>query len=189
MTAEPPLSTVKPHEYLVPAVHALLFAAGEPVSAGVIGVALGDLDPALITAALLALQTQLEQDAALVLDKVAGGWQLRTHPRYAKAVLRLRGGRAKRLSQAALEVLSVVAYQQPATRADVEQVRGVASGGVLKSLIDKGLVRTTGRRDLPGRPLEYGTTPLFLELFSLSDLLALPTLRERESLVEDHEGP
>lgn len=178
-----------PHMALVPAVEALLLAAGEPVGMSELCAALGDEDFKLVKRALeeLARQTSA-RNAGIQVVEVGGGWQMRTHPRFASEVIALRGGRPQRLSRAALEVLAIVAYQQPVTRSDVEEVRGVASGAVLRLLGERGLVRVTGRRDIPGRPLEYGTTRGFLELFSLPDLASLPTLAEREAM-EDDRGP
>jgi segregation and condensation protein B len=91
------------------------------------------------------------------------------------------------MSSAALETLAVIAYRQPATRQEVDEIRGVASGGVIKTLLDKGYLKVAGRRDEPGRPLEYGTTALFLEMFELDNLSGLPTLAEREELAEAQE--
>lgn len=174
---------------LVPAVEALLFAAGEPVTAGALATALQVDDPVLVGEACRALARQLRaRGAGVVVDEVAGGFQMRTHPRHAAPVLALRGGRPQKLSRPALEVLAVIAYQQPATRQDVEEVRGVASGAVIKSLLERGWIQVTGRAEIPGRPLQYGTTPAFLELFGLSDLRALPTLAERAALDEDADG-
>lgn len=174
---------------LIPAVEALLFAAGEPVTAGAMAEALQVDDPLLVAEAARRLAEQLQRrSAGLVVHEVAGGFQLRTHARFADPVLALRGGRPQKLSRPALEVLSVIAYQQPATRQDVEAVRGVSSGAVIKGLIERGLVKVTGRSDIPGRPLEYGTTPHFLEVFGLPDLRALPTLAEREAM-EDEDAP
>ena len=114
---------------------------------------------------------------------VAGkGWRLRTEADLAFMVRRLWPERAVRLSKAALEALSVVAYRQPCTRLDVEDVRGVDCGGILRSLLDRKLVRIVGKKEEPGRPLLYGTTPDFLETFSLPSLAALPTLRDLESM-------
>jgi segregation and condensation protein B len=167
----------------IPAVEALLLASGEPVSVGELCAALGDPPQAHVVGALERLRAHLRsRNAGVEVVEVAGGWQLRTHPRFATEVRALVGGRPARLSQAALEVLSIVAYQQPVTRMEVEDIRGVASGAVLRHLGERGLVRTTGRREVPGRPLEYGTTRRFLELFGLADLKALPTLAEREAL-------
>lgn len=112
------------------------------------------------------------------LVEMAGGWRLRTATDLAAMVRRLWPDKRVRLSKAALEALSVVAYRQPCTRLDVEDVRGVDCGGVLRSLLERRLVRVVGRKDEPGRPLLYGTTPTFLELFSLPDLRSMPTLRD-----------
>lgn len=168
---------------LLPALEALLFAAGTPVSARALAEALEDVSPSEVRAGLERLQRRLATSGrALELVQVAGGWQLRTDPRWSGPVLRLLGGTPQRLSPAALETLSVVAYRQPVTRAEVEALRGVGCGPVLRTLMERGLVRVAGRRHEPGRPLEYATTDRFLEVFGLLDLDALPTLREREEL-------
>ncbi len=167
---------------LVAAVEALLFAAGDPTTTAQLAAAL-DADPAQVKLALHALATLRERPTSgVTLEEVAGGWQLRTAARFGGAVLRLRGTKPSRLSRASVEVLALVAYRQPVTRHELEQLRGVDSGGVVKSLLDRGLIRVAGRRDEPGKPLEYRTTPAFLELFALSDLGDLPTLRERSDL-------
>ena len=178
-----------PHTPLIPAVEALLFATGEPVRATAIAAALEQEDVHLVEAALSDLKARTDaRGAGIELVQVAKGWQLRTRPAYARQVLALLGGKPTKLSRAALEVLAVVAYQQPATRMDVEQVRGVSSGSIMKTLIEKGLLRVSGRRSVPGKPLEYSTTPGVLELFGLVDLGSLPTLAERAALEEDR-GP
>lgn len=165
---------------------ALLFAAGEPVSERALAEAAGEVSRDDVRRALRALSRRIEAgDRGLELVQVAGGWQLRTDPRFSEQVASLLGGTPPRLSQAALETLSIVAYRQPVTRAGVEALRGVASGGVLRTLIDRGLVRVVGRRDEPGRPMEYGTTRGFLETFGLPDLASLPTLRDLEDLEDD----
>lgn len=136
---------------------------------------------ASVTAALKRLAaTYVGTGVELV--EVSKGWRLRTDRALAPMVRRLWPDRVIRLSKAALEAVSVVAYRQPVTRSEIELIRGVDCGGVLRSLLDRGLVRIIGRKDEPGRPLLYGTTPLFLETFSLPDLRALPTLRDLESL-------
>lgn len=171
---------------LVPAVEALLFSAGEPVRLTELTEALGLESAVLARGALVLLQRALQhRERGLDLVETAGGWQLRTDARFASEVAKLRGARPQPLSQAALEALSVIAYEQPATRADVERVRGVSSGGVIRSLLDKGLLRVAGRREEPGRPLLYRTTPAFLELFALKSLEDMPTLSERERLEDD----
>jgi segregation and condensation protein B len=179
----PPVEPMDPDE-LAAALEALLFAAAEPVTVTELAEALGEVAPADVRAALHALASATVGRGVRVVH-VAAGWQMRTDPRFADAVLRLRGGRPQRMSKAALEALAVVAYRQPATRAEVDEVRGVASGGVLKTLLEKGYLKVVGRRDEPGRPLEYGTTSLFLEMFELAGLDALPTLAEREALARE----
>lgn len=161
-----------------PIVESLLFAAGAPVSlrrlAEVIGVAQADIKPALAL---------LEEDYAtpgrgIFLAEVAGGYQLRTVADYVEYVKTLIREKPNRLSRAALETLAIIAYRQPITKAEIEAVRGVDVDGVLNSLLTKKLIRVMGRKDVPGRPWVYGTTPQFLELFGLSDLSSLPPLPE-----------
>ena len=102
---------------------------------------------------------------------------------------RLQPSRPLRLSQAALETLAIVAYRQPVTRAEVEYVRGVDAGAVLRSLLERKLVRIAGHREVPGRPLLYGTSRRFLEVFGLTKLDDLPTLRDLEELTDSEGGP
>lgn len=113
-----------------------------------------------------------------VLEEVAGGFQFRTRAEHIDWVRRLNKSRPFRFSRAALETLAIVAYRQPITRAEIEYLRGVDSGGVVKTLLDRHLLRILGKKDVAGRPMIYGTTREFLELFGLRDLTALPTLKE-----------
>lgn len=124
------------------------------------------------------------------LHEIGGGYQLRTGADLGPYLARLDMPRAVKLSQAAMETLAIVAYRQPATRGDVEQVRGVDCGPVMRTMLDRGLVRVLGKKDVPGRPLLYGTTKKFLEVFGLSSLTDLPTLRQIEELTAepDEEG-
>lgn len=116
------------------------------------------------------------------LAAIAGGYQFRTHAELAPQLRRLNRDRAARFSRAAMETLSIIAYRQPVTRAEVEYLRGVDSGGVMKTLLDKNLLRILGKKDVPGRPLMYGTSRHFLELFGLQSLNDLPTLKEFSAL-------
>jgi len=118
------------------------------------------------------------------LVEVAGGWQFRTHPDFQPYVVRHVKTKATKFSTSALETLAIVAYRQPVTRTEVEYLRGVDCGAVLKSLLDKKLVRILGKKDIPGRPLIYGTSKEFLEIFGLKDLKGLPTLKEIQALDE-----
>ncbi len=113
---------------------------------------------------------------------VAGGYQFRTDPQLGPALRKLSKEKSIRFSPAALETLAIIAYRQPITRAEIEYLRGVDSGGVVKSLLERNLLRILGKKDVPGRPLLYGTSRQFLEFFSLKDLGDLPTLKEFASL-------
>lgn len=122
------------------------------------------------------------RDGGIQLAEVAGGWQFRTRPDFQQYVVRHVKTKASKFSQSSLETLAIVAYRQPITRAEVEHLRGVDCGGVLKSLLEKRLVRILGKKDIPGRPLIYGTSREFLEVFGLKDLKSLPTLKEIQAL-------
>jgi len=173
-------------EELVYAMEALLFASGRPVSSAKLADLL-DVGRSDVVQAARVL-SQRRAGTGVLVERVGGGWQLRTAPRFASLVRALRGAAPRPLSKAALEALAAVAYEQPCTRGDVEALRGVDSGGVLKSLLERGLVRVAGRAPVPGRPLVYRTTAAFLELFSLPDLKSLPTLEERKALARSEEG-
>ena len=123
-----------------------------------------------------------ERGGGVQLVEVAGGWQFRTRPDYHQYVTRHIKAKAGKFSQSALETLAIVAYRQPITRAEVEHLRGVDCGGVLKSLLEKRLVKILGKKDIPGRPLIYGSSKEFLEIFGLKDLKSLPTLKEIQAL-------
>ena len=152
-------------------IESLLFAAGAPVGMSRLVEALDGPERREVAAALKALTESYERDGrGLRLVQVAGGYQLRTPHEHAPWVRRLLRERPPRLS--------IVAYRQPCTRAEIEAVRGVEADAVLSTLLDRRLVRIVGRKDAPGRPLLYGTTREFLEVFGLPDLSALPTLRE-----------
>jgi segregation and condensation protein B len=176
-----PHGTPTVSEETVSALEALLFACGEPLTVPAAAETL-QLANDEVRAGLRVIE-QRRRAGGVVLERVAGGWQLRTAPRFALIVHRLLGTKPQKLSRPALEVLAIVAYHQPVSRSEIERVRGVDSGGVLKSLIDRGLLRSAGRSDEPGRPLLYRSTAAFLELFSLPDLSSLPTLAERAALV------
>lgn len=123
-----------------------------------------------------------ERGGGVQLVEVAGGWQFRTHPDFQHYISRHVKTKTSKFSQSALETLAIVAYRQPITRVEVEHLRGVDCGGVLKSLLEKRLVKILGKKDIPGRPLIYGTSKEFLEVFGLKDLKSLPTLKEIQAL-------
>ena len=135
-----------------------------------------------IESQLYEMQMRYTPESGIELVNVAGGWRFRTSPHFSNIVRRLWPERKIRLSNAALEALSVIAYRQPCTRLEVESVRGVDCGGVVRSLLERGMIRIVGKKDEPGRPLLYGTTSLFLETFSMDDLSALPTLRQMDAM-------
>ena len=136
----------------------------------------------------LELLNELEAEYSgkgIELSEVAGGWMFRSNPQYSRYVRKLLEQRPVRLSRAQLETLAIVAYRQPITRPEIDDIRGVDCGPVLKGLLERDLVRILGKKDEPGRPLLYGTTVNFLELFSLQSLRQLPTLREFSELTDD----
>ncbi len=122
----------------------------------------------------------------LVLHEVAGGWQLRTSPDNAAFARRFLRVKPQRLTRAALETLAIAAYRQPVTRPEIEEIRGVDCGAVVKALLERKLIKILGKKEEPGRPILYGTTREFLEFFALKDLASLPTLREFHELSEEH---
>jgi segregation and condensation protein B len=121
----------------------------------------------------------------VVLDEIAGGWLFRTHVQYAPFVRELTSERPVRLTRAQVETLAIVAYRQPMTRPEIDEIRGVDSGATLKLMLERDLVRILGKKDEPGRPLVYGTTAHFLEFFGLKSLKDLPTLREFTELSDE----
>ncbi len=179
---------------LLKVIEALLFSAKKPLSVreilATIKAAGGDDDlvpndlaktkEAEVAAALEQLKVQcIEQDRSFQLLEKAEGWQFMTDPQYAMWVQQLfPAPKPARLSSPALETLAIIAYRQPITRADVEVVRGVTIDGVLQTLMERGLVKIGGRADIPGRPLLYDTTQLFLENFGLRSLDELPNVEE-----------
>lgn len=166
-------------EALCRIVEAVLFAAAEPLALSRLEALFAPeaLEPGRVARALERLREALS-NRGIELQEVAGGFQLRTRAELGPWVARMHAPRPVRLSRAALETLAVVAYRQPITRAEIEEVRGVDCGGVMKSLLERGLARVVGKKDVPGRPLLYGTAKKFLETFGLASLSQLPTLRD-----------
>lgn len=166
-------------------IEALLFAAETPLKVEKVSEILG-LERGLIAALLRELVQESEGSArGFLLCAVAEGYQYRTRSEYADWVRRLGHHRPFRFSRAALETLAIIAYRQPVTRAEIEYLRGVESGPVIKTLMEKRLVKILGKKEIAGRPMIYGTTPDFLEFFGLRDLSGLPTLRDFSELAPD----
>ena len=154
----------------------LLFASPEPISPARLSDLLERPAPVRVQRVLERLAAELESGPLpLRLQRVAGTWRITTDPAHAETVLRLsREKRPERISGAALETLAIVAYRQSVTKAEIEAIRGVQAGPVLRALVDRRLIRITGRADVPGSPLLYGTTKDFLERFGLDRLEDLP---------------
>ncbi len=133
----------------------------------------------------LAMEYQQNPDRGFVLVNVAHGFQFRSRPEWAPYLKAMNQVAPTRLSQASLETLAIVAYRQPIIRAEIDEIRGVDCGGVLKTLLDRDLVRVVGKREEPGKPLLYGTTENFLEIFNLRGLQDLPTLKDLKQIEEE----
>ena len=162
----------------------LLFVSPEPLSTARLVAVLGDVPKAEIQRALGSFGRELEQDGRGVrLAEIAGGYRLVTKQEYAPWIKRLdKVKSAAKLSRSALESLAIIAYKQPLVRSEIENIRGVETSGVLRTLLERKLVRIVGRKEVPGRPIMYGTTKFFLEHFGLNDLSQLPPLREFKEL-------
>ncbi|HVR03693.1 MAG TPA: SMC-Scp complex subunit ScpB, partial [Polyangia bacterium] len=161
----------------------LLYAADRPLTVSELKRLVNERDGKKVTTALEALRER-HAETGIQLASLAGGWQFRTHPDNGAWVAKLVAARPQRLSRAMLEALAIVAYRQPITRPEIDEIRGVDCGPVLKTLLDRGFVRILGKKEDVGRPMLYGTTPDFLRTFSLRDLSELPTLREFHELSE-----
>lgn len=164
-------------------IESLLFVTETPLTVDQLKGILDDVDAAAIKTAVEELITEYgRRDGGFVLRQVAGGYQFRTQGRFNEWIKRLVKPSVPRLSKAALETLAIIAYNQPIIRSDIEHIRGVDSGGVIRMLMERKLIRVLGRKDIPGRPLIYATTKHFLEVFELKDLKDLPTPKEIEEL-------
>lgn len=170
-------------------IESLLFVADAPLSIDRLKSILVEADGKQIQAALQALSDEYEaRGGGFFLSEVGGGYQIRTRAAYNEWIKRLIRPNPMRLSQPAMETLAIIAYKQPIIRADIEHLRGVDCGGVLRMLMEKRLVRVLGRKEIPGRPLIYATTRQFLEMFDLKDLKALPTASEIETFAKTSES-
>ncbi|MBU2549650.1 MAG: SMC-Scp complex subunit ScpB [Proteobacteria bacterium] len=170
-------------------IEGLLFVAEDPLTVDRILAVMEGVPRERLEKVLDELEVEYEEmGRAFSLHHVAGGYQFRTRPDLSSYILKMKKKSPTRLSRAALETLAVIAYRQPILRVQIEKIRGVDAGGILKTLLEKGLIRVVGRKDLPGKPMIYGTTKKFLETFDLPNLDALPSLEEIESLGPDDEG-
>jgi len=164
-------------------IESLLFVADEPLTLDRIKDVIELDDRKLIRDTLHELQADYESRTnAFVLREVAGGYQFRSRSEYVPWIKKLIQPKPARLSKAALETLAIIAYKQPVIRSDIEQLRGVDCGGVLRMLMERNLIRVLGRKEIPGRPIIYATTKQFLEVFDLKNLKDLPSPKEIEAL-------
>jgi segregation and condensation protein B len=166
-------------ERLKAVLESLLFASGEPVSLARLAAVLDPVTKEAIRKVLADLKAGFHREArGVMLEEVAGGYQLRTPKEHALYVRKLLAARPPRLSRPMMETLAIIAYRQPITRPEIEQLRGVDSGAVLETLTERRLVKIAGRKEAPGRPMMYATTTEFLQTFGLKDLDSLPDLSE-----------
>jgi segregation and condensation protein B len=171
-------------ERAVQVLEALFFAAEKPLDVPMLEETT-QFAKELIFASIAELSKRYASGAGVVLFDLGERWQLRTDPQVGAYVRRMLQVKPMRLTRAALETLAIVAYRQPITRPEIEDLRGVDCGAVTKALLERKLIRILGKKDEPGRPLLYGTSKEFLELFNLRDLTQLPTLREFQELSEE----
>ena len=170
-------------------VEALLFASEKPLTSKDIQAVLTDTKAPDIASALRVLKYEYEaMGRSFSLQEVAGGYQFRTRSEFGAYVLKMMQSSPTRLSRATMETLAIVAYKQPIMRQEIERIRGVDVGGILRTLLEKDLIKIMGRENLPGRPLVYGTTKKFLEVFDLKNIDSLPKLKELKALgVEEND--
>ena len=169
---------------------AILFVSPEPMPVARLMSVLGTVSRAEVVQALGLLTHDLDQDGrGIQLVQIAGGYRLVTKREYGPWLKRMdKAKAAQKLSRSALESLAIIAYKQPLVRAEIEEIRGVETSGVLRTLCERKLVRIVGRKDVPGRPIMYGTTKFFLEHFGLQDLSQLPPLREFKELGDSEQA-
>jgi len=175
---------------LRPAIESLIFSTEIPLRIENLREILDEPDKGKIERVLQELREEYENsDHGFELVHVAEGYQFRTKSKYAEWIRKLRKSRAPRLSRSSMEVLAIMAYKQPVMRAEVETIRGVDSVSVIKTLLERRLIRILGRKDVPGRPMVYGTTREFLQYFGLKSISDLPTLREIEEFHREAPSP
>jgi segregation and condensation protein B len=169
-------------------IEALILTSEVPLTLEKIYAILKDIEKSEVKKLIEQLVSEYnERLSGIYLAEVAGGFQFRTRPELSSWVKKLKGTKPATLSPAALETLAIIAYRQPIVKAEIEDIRGVDVSGPLKGLLEKRIIRIVGRKDVPGKPIIYGTTKKFLEIFDLKDLSELPTLRELKELNEPKE--
>ncbi|MBN2191016.1 MAG: SMC-Scp complex subunit ScpB [Candidatus Aureabacteria bacterium] len=176
------MQPVNTKENLKNIVEAVLFASAEPLTVNDILKAFegeNNVGKKEVREAVDALNVEYGASGRpFLVEEVAGGFRMITRPEYAEYIKRIYQSQPSRLSKPALETLAIVAYRQPIIKADIESIRGVNVDGVIKSLLDKNLIRISGRKDVVGRPFEFSTTEKFLEYFGLTNIKELPRIEE-----------
>ena len=169
-------------------IEALIFASDTPLSPEKIRAVFPDVEKADIKEIIDQLVNEYhERQGGIILQEVAGGFQFRTHSELSQWIKKLKSTKPQHLSPQALETLAIIAYKQPIVKSEIEDIRGVDVGGPLKGLMEKKLIRIVGRKDVPGKPIIYGTTRKFLEVFNLKDITDLPNIRELKELHQQQE--
>ena len=166
---------------------ALLYVSHEPVTLDKLTSVLEGQPKTTVQAALRSLQEDYDQEGrGLQISELAGGYVMVTRPDCAPWIAKLQKAKASaKVSRSAMETLAIIAYKQPIVRSDIEQIRGVETSGVIRTLLEQKLIRMVGRKDVPGRPILYGTSKLFLQRFGLRDLKDLPPLRQFKELGQE----
>ncbi len=172
----------------LPILEALLFASPDPLSITQLQELLEEDEEGIMNNLNYLKELYENKGSGLTIIEVAGGFRMSTRPDLHPWLTRLARVRPGRLSRPALETVAIIAYRQPVTKAEVETIRGVAVDGVLRTLIERGLIRIVGRKRDVGRPILYGTSRTFLEHFGFQDLSELPSLKEIETLTTTREG-
>lgn len=167
-------------------IEALLFAATKPLSVQEIRKAVKPLTVREVETRITELKEEyLQNGRSFEIIEIAGGYEMATRKEYAPWILKIElQKKAKQVTQSALETLAILAYKQPITRAEIEDLRGVDVSGVMATLVERGLIKIVGRKEVPGRPFLYGTTEKFLEHFGLNRIEDLPSISDIQSLVE-----
>lgn len=175
------------HQQLKAAIEALIFVSDEPITPKQLAAILDNADPSVVEAAADEVMAEFNaRQGGLEIRRIAGGYRLSTRPEFHEHIRRyLRTKPSARLSLAALETLAVIAYKQPITLAEIQEIRGVSSVSSVKTLLEKRLIVLKGRKQVVGRPILYGTSKEFLIQFGLNDLSELPSIEDFESLVAE----
>ena len=168
-------------------IEALIFVSGEPITLNRIRDVIEGVDKKTLERLASELKDEFNKEyRGLQLVEIANGYQLTTRSEYANWIKKLNKIKVStKLSKPAMETLAIIAYKQPIIKPEVEKIRGVDSGGVIKTLLERKLIKIIGRMDIVGKPMMYGTTSEFLQYFGLKDLTDLPTLREFQELKEE----